>query len=109
MLTILPVTERARRLRAQYNLQAQGLRSRVEIRINRIPVSLRKIKMGDLLLKHLEQEQKRSARAAVPAKVIPARSPQKPAQTSTLTVKPAGRTQKRMRSVQLQATRFSFY
>lgn len=92
----LEITERARRLRAQYNLQAQGLRARVEIRINRIPVSLRKIKMGDLLLKHLEQEEKRSARAAVPAKVISARSPQKPAQTSTLAVKPAGRAQKRM-------------
>ncbi|RDA90392.1 hypothetical protein CP533_5654 [Ophiocordyceps camponoti-saundersi (nom. inval.)] len=57
----LEVTERARRLRAQYSLQAQGLRSRVEIRVNRIPRSLRKLKMGDLLLKHLEQEQSRAA------------------------------------------------
>ncbi|RDA83001.1 hypothetical protein CP532_4386 [Ophiocordyceps camponoti-leonardi (nom. inval.)] len=63
----LEVTERARRLRAQYNLQAQGLRSRVEIRVNRIPRSLRKLKMGDLLLKHLEQEQSRAA-PALPVK-----------------------------------------
>ncbi|KJZ72632.1 hypothetical protein HIM_07991 [Hirsutella minnesotensis 3608] len=57
----LEITERARRLRAQYNLQAQGLRSRIEIRVNRIPTALRKIKMGDLVLKYLEQEQKRTA------------------------------------------------
>ncbi|PHH90979.1 hypothetical protein CDD83_2049 [Cordyceps sp. RAO-2017] len=56
----LEVTERARRLRAQYNLQAQGLRSRIEIRINRIPTSLRKVKMGDLILKYVEQEHNRS-------------------------------------------------
>ncbi|KAF7550443.1 hypothetical protein G7Z17_g5716 [Cylindrodendrum hubeiense] len=93
----LEITERARRLRAQYNLQAQGLRSRIEIRINRIPVSLRKIKMGDLLLKHLEQQEKRAAKATVSVKVLPARSnPQRPAQTTTLTVKSTGRAQKRL-------------
>lgn len=48
------VTERARRLRAQYALQAKGLRTRVEIRINRIPVAVRRLKMGDLLLKYSE-------------------------------------------------------
>ena len=35
-------------------LQAQGLRTRVEIRVNRIPTALRKAKMGDLLLKYNE-------------------------------------------------------
>lgn len=35
-------------------LQAQGLRTRLEIRLNRIPVSLRRLKMGDLLLKYSE-------------------------------------------------------
>ncbi|KAJ3496198.1 hypothetical protein NLG97_g2831 [Lecanicillium saksenae] len=63
----LEITERARRLRAQYNLQAQGLRSRIEIRINRIPTALRKMKMEDLLLKYLHQEQA-ALRPAVPAK-----------------------------------------
>ncbi|CAK7203961.1 hypothetical protein SEUCBS139899_006711 [Sporothrix eucalyptigena] len=54
----LEVTERARKLRAQYNLQAQGLRTRIEIRVNRIPMALRKLKMGDLLLKHSTDQQK---------------------------------------------------
>ncbi|OBT91875.1 hypothetical protein VE01_10133 [Pseudogymnoascus verrucosus] len=50
----LEITERARKLRAQYMLQAQGLRTRIEIRVNRIPTGLRKAKMGDLLLKYNE-------------------------------------------------------
>ncbi|EMR63180.1 hypothetical protein UCREL1_9894 [Eutypa lata UCREL1] len=53
----LELTERARRLRAQYNIQAQQLRSRVEMRINRIPTTLRKMKMGELLAKSLEPQQ----------------------------------------------------
>ncbi|KAI1244102.1 hypothetical protein MGN70_013971 [Eutypa lata] len=53
----LELTERARRLRAQYNIQAQQLRSRVEMRINRIPTTLRKMKMGELLAKSLEPPQ----------------------------------------------------
>ncbi|CAK7210753.1 hypothetical protein SCUCBS95973_000895 [Sporothrix curviconia] len=57
----LEVTERARKLRAQYNLQAQGLRTRIEIRVNRIPMALRKLKMGDLLLKHSTEQQKPTA------------------------------------------------
>ncbi|KAL9088613.1 MAG: hypothetical protein Q9165_006133 [Trypethelium subeluteriae] len=52
----LEITERARKLRAQYALQAHGLRSRLEMRINRIPQALRKAKLGDLLAKHTEQE-----------------------------------------------------
>ncbi|KUI65909.1 hypothetical protein VM1G_01716 [Cytospora mali] len=48
----LEITERARKLRAQYNLQAQGLRTRIEIRVNRIPMALRKAKMGDLADKY---------------------------------------------------------
>ncbi|KAI1187173.1 Borealin N terminal-domain-containing protein [Nemania serpens] len=44
----LEITERARRLRAQYNIQAQQLRSRVEMRVNRIPRALRNLKMSDL-------------------------------------------------------------
>ncbi|KAL2860921.1 uncharacterized protein BJX67DRAFT_318148 [Aspergillus lucknowensis] len=48
----LEITERARKLRAQYALQAQDLRARLERRINRIPVALRKANMGELLEKH---------------------------------------------------------
>lgn len=70
-------------MRAQYSLQAQGLRSRIEIRVNRIPTSLRKMKMGDLLLKYLEQEQGQNRSAdrrppPVPAKDSRCPSPQKP-------------------------------
>jgi hypothetical protein len=46
------VTERARKLRAQYNVQAQGLKTRIEIRVNRIPISMRKKNIGDLFDKH---------------------------------------------------------
>ncbi|KAI9367544.1 Borealin N terminal-domain-containing protein [Aspergillus egyptiacus] len=48
----LEITERARKLRAQYALQAQDLRGRIERRVNRIPVALRKANMGELLDKH---------------------------------------------------------
>ncbi|KAL4786233.1 Borealin N terminal-domain-containing protein [Aspergillus varians] len=48
----LEITERARKLRAQYALQAQDLRARIERRVNRIPVALRKANMGELLEKH---------------------------------------------------------
>ncbi|ROW16277.1 hypothetical protein VPNG_01872 [Cytospora leucostoma] len=44
----LEITDRARKLRAQYNLQAQGLRTRIEIRVNRIPMALRNVRMGEL-------------------------------------------------------------
>ncbi|KAL4900729.1 hypothetical protein BDW74DRAFT_170686 [Aspergillus multicolor] len=48
----LELTERARKLRAQYALQAQDLRARIERRVNRIPLALRKANMGELLEKH---------------------------------------------------------
>ncbi|KAL2841924.1 Borealin N terminal-domain-containing protein [Aspergillus pseudoustus] len=48
----LEITERARKLRAQYALQAQDLRARIERRVNRIPIALRKANMGELLEKH---------------------------------------------------------
>ncbi|ODH51910.1 hypothetical protein GX48_01921 [Paracoccidioides brasiliensis] len=50
----LEITERARKLRAQYALQAQDLRGRIERRINRIPMALRKANIGELLAKHSE-------------------------------------------------------
>lgn len=48
MCLISEVTERARKLRIQYKLQAQSLRARIEMRINRVPSSLRRTKIGDL-------------------------------------------------------------
>ena len=55
-------------------LQAQGLRARVEIRVNRIPVAMRKVKMGDLVLKHSTTSLK-STTVAGPSQM--ARSPAK--------------------------------
>ncbi|KAK4170386.1 Borealin N terminal-domain-containing protein [Cladorrhinum sp. PSN259] len=48
----LEIAERARKLRSNYNIHAQSLRTRIEIRVNRIPMSLRKMKMGDLIQKY---------------------------------------------------------
>ncbi|KAF4634243.1 hypothetical protein G7Y89_g3865 [Cudoniella acicularis] len=59
----LEVTERARKLRAQYMLQAQGLRSRIEMRVNRIPMALRRANMGELLLKYNEMTAKNAHRS----------------------------------------------
>ncbi|KAI9869080.1 MAG: hypothetical protein M1813_002904 [Trichoglossum hirsutum] len=52
----LEISERARKLRAQYSLQAQGLKTRIEIRINRIPMALRKANIGELLTKYSEEQ-----------------------------------------------------
>ncbi|KAH7369082.1 Borealin N terminal-domain-containing protein [Plectosphaerella cucumerina] len=72
----LEVTDRARRLRAQYHARAQSLRSRVEMRVARIPRALLKLTMEELLAKSTDQ-QKRLAAAArpppVPAKDYPPR------------------------------------
>ncbi|KAL1627023.1 hypothetical protein SLS54_002562 [Diplodia seriata] len=51
----LEITERARKLRSQYGLLAQGLRSRLEMRVNRIPTALRKTNILDLIEKYSDQ------------------------------------------------------
>ena len=43
------VTERARKLRAQYAEQANSLKQRLETRLLRVPQALRKRKMADLV------------------------------------------------------------
>ncbi|KAK2759003.1 hypothetical protein FQN54_003101 [Arachnomyces sp. PD_36] len=48
----LEITDRARKLRAHYALQAQDLRGRIARRVNRIPIALRKVTMGELLERH---------------------------------------------------------
>jgi Nbl1 / Borealin N terminal len=48
----LEITDRARGLRAHYALQCADLRARIERRINRIPMALRKANIGELLAKH---------------------------------------------------------
>lgn len=56
MLTGFAVTERARRLRSNYNLHAQSLRTRIEMRVNRIPMALRKLTMGELMERYEHQK-----------------------------------------------------
>ncbi|KAI9677932.1 MAG: hypothetical protein M1829_002429 [Trizodia sp. TS-e1964] len=64
----LEVTERARKLRAQYALQAQGLKMRVEMRLNRIPTSLRKTTIGELIERHKPQVRDESGENKSPQK-----------------------------------------
>ncbi|EPE36414.1 hypothetical protein GLAREA_05752 [Glarea lozoyensis ATCC 20868] len=71
----LEITERARKLRAQYMLQAQGLRTRIEIRVNRIPMALRTAKMGDLYAKYSEIAVKNTQKS--PQRIEKAASPYK--------------------------------
>ncbi|KAI6362820.1 hypothetical protein MCOR25_006084 [Pyricularia grisea] len=106
----LEITERARKLRAQYNLQAQGLRTRVEIRVNRIPMALRKAKMGDLVAKYtgggssaIHHASSRSAAAAcqrpppVPEKDVAPKRPMSQASTTAGNAsRGPGRPQKRL-------------
>ncbi|KAI7213023.1 hypothetical protein KC333_g6789 [Hortaea werneckii] len=78
----LEITERARKLRAQYAMQAQGLRTRLEMRVNRIPQGLRKRNIQDLLDEHAQREKPQPA-PPVPvtdtepakASVVPSKSP----------------------------------
>lgn len=60
------MNERVRRLRAQYEVQAQALRHRIEMRINRVPKKLWNAKMGDLLLKHATAASSNLVQAAAP-------------------------------------------
>jgi hypothetical protein len=50
----LVVTDRARKLRAQYSVMSSSLRARLEMRINRIPTSLRSTTMGELIDRYSE-------------------------------------------------------
>ncbi|KAI4177928.1 MAG: hypothetical protein LQ343_000012 [Gyalolechia ehrenbergii] len=79
------VTERARKLRAQYALQAQSLRTRIELRVNRIPTAMRKAKMGELYEKYIESTKSPTipptSQSTLPAEV-PHLSPAKAASPS---------------------------
>ncbi|KAL6250657.1 hypothetical protein RBB50_002959 [Rhinocladiella similis] len=56
----LEITERARQLRAGYALQCADLRSRIERRVNRIPLALRKMTMGELMAQYDNSQKPRS-------------------------------------------------
>lgn len=97
-LTQGAVTERARRLRAQYNVQAQQLRSRVEMRVNRIPTTLRKLKMSELFERSLKPQQSKPVKAPYVAKPppVPAKDGMSP-KIARKPVPPSTRGRKRLR------------
>ncbi|PYH93941.1 hypothetical protein BO71DRAFT_399281 [Aspergillus ellipticus CBS 707.79] len=71
----LELTERARKLRAQYALQTNDLRARIERRVNRIPMALRKAKMGDLLEKHIASLRAQQENTSPRKLLSPAKAP----------------------------------
>ncbi|MCJ1313492.1 hypothetical protein MMC25_007171 [Agyrium rufum] len=85
----LEITKRARKLRAQYALQAQSLRTRVELRVNRIPTALRSERMGDLLLKYIEAEKKKQDDKEPPAAMKAAVGKSKVTRSAAARKKPA--------------------
>lgn len=109
-LTAFAVTERARKLRANYNIHAQSLRTRIEIRVNRIPLALRKLTMGELLQKYSAEQQQKPAEVKgaargppVPAKdTAPSRAPARRALATT--APPLARPPKRPRFAALHST-----
>ncbi|KEF63412.1 uncharacterized protein A1O9_01390 [Exophiala aquamarina CBS 119918] len=62
----LEITERARQLRAGYALQCADLRARIERRVNRIPLAVRKMTMAELIQQHQATKSK-PARTQAPA------------------------------------------
>ncbi|RMZ79493.1 hypothetical protein DV738_g3285, partial [Chaetothyriales sp. CBS 135597] len=68
----LEIDERKRRLRVHYALQCADLRSRIERRINRIPIAMRRMTMGEVMAKHqaaikAQTASKKPALAPVPS------------------------------------------
>ncbi|KAI9824204.1 MAG: hypothetical protein M1832_002010 [Thelocarpon impressellum] len=86
----LEVTSRARKLRAQYAMQAQGLRTRIEIRVNRVPLSLRQERMGALLAKYATDENAGDSAATAAAAIAAALPLKKPAPKKRAAKKTAG-------------------
>ncbi|EXJ56418.1 hypothetical protein A1O7_06761 [Cladophialophora yegresii CBS 114405] len=64
----LEITERARQLRAGYALQCADLRARIERRVNRIPLTMRKMTMRELMEQHQPARPVKDAPRASPPK-----------------------------------------
>ncbi|WYZ42948.1 hypothetical protein EsH8_VI_000647 [Colletotrichum jinshuiense] len=88
----LEITDRARRLRAQYNQQAQTLRSRIQMRVNRVPRSLLKMTMADLVDRANEQQRRLEAASRPP----PVPEKDFPPRTSPFKLAPPARPAKRL-------------
>lgn len=71
------VTERARKLRSQYALHINDLRARIERRVNRVPVALRKATLGELLEKIGSNASSSSIQPVTSKKPLRATSPTK--------------------------------
>ncbi|KAF2397413.1 hypothetical protein EJ06DRAFT_148514 [Trichodelitschia bisporula] len=67
----LELEERARKLRAQYELHVEGMQNRLEMRINRIPQRLRTKKMGELLNEYKVKLRPQKPLPAPPTKTAP--------------------------------------
>ncbi|KAL8900813.1 MAG: hypothetical protein Q9192_000884 [Flavoplaca navasiana] len=83
----LEITERARKLRAQYALQAHNLRARIELRVNRIPTAMRTANMGELYDKYLENTRKQTSKGETKQVAEKAEAPERRA-TAKSTVAP---------------------
>jgi hypothetical protein len=66
----LSVSERARQLRAGYALQCADLRSRIERRVNRIPLAIRKMTMGELVQQHEAAAKQNPTKASPPKQTL---------------------------------------
>lgn len=91
------VTVRARRLRAQYGTQAEGLRTRVEFRVNRIPPALRKQKLGDLIEKYNDEGTKPSGSQSAACIKNPLKESQGNSRTNTDSPENSRKNKKRSR------------
>ncbi|KAI4089083.1 MAG: hypothetical protein LQ344_005654 [Seirophora lacunosa] len=88
----LEITERARKLRAQYALQAQSLRTRIELRVNRIPTAMRKANMGELYDKYLESIEQ-VTEPATQQSTPPAEAPKQPSPLKSIAPSPTKHTE----------------
>ncbi|KAI4124533.1 MAG: hypothetical protein LQ338_004744 [Usnochroma carphineum] len=106
----LEITERARKLRAQYALQAQSLRTRIELRVNRIPKSMRKQNMGELFEKYLESTEQTSKAESSQSNLI-TEAPKQPGSPAKLTApspsKPSEPALPRARGIKRPSDHFS--
>ncbi|KAL2406836.1 hypothetical protein ABEF92_008500 [Exophiala dermatitidis] len=70
----LEITERARQLRAGYALQCADLRARIERRVNRIPIALRKMTMRELMDQHDAARKKTTTQSKINSKSSPSKT-----------------------------------
>ncbi|KAK5654948.1 hypothetical protein OQA88_6705 [Cercophora sp. LCS_1] len=97
----LEITERARKLRSNYNILAQTLRTRVEIRVHRISRPLRNLTMGELVQTYSAQQQQQQTKVPTKGPPVPEKDASLPSFRRPLTTIPGSpaRPAKRLRFV----------